>query len=538
MTPSPAHTSDTPTSKGKKDNVAPPTVAAFSPTQSTTSPATKQRSTILVHRKSPLLVATPPAVTRALAFSHPFLLPLSYAVGLLTWTSGDSWESFLLVASFWAATLYGDIVIQYAGPVLVVIFLILIMYSRRYSPLSSSAWTGEKLQNQKENLEGGMKHQKSLDEIVDTLNAFTSRCNVLLEPFMQLTEFLSTQRTATSATTRPTLTSLFIRILFVTPLWIGMTLPPFRILTTRRFIVTIGTVFLSWHSRPARVTRSLLWRSRQIRRVSSFVTGLDFLTPTPSIKEEGIQPPALPPRTRNQRDVASSLASRGQAPSAGVRFTFVVYENQRRWLGLGWTYSLLAYERAPWTDEHLNASDSNEDFRLPEVENGTAEWRWVEGSEWNIDTGGKSKAGASSDGWIYYDNKWNNGRRGQDGWGRYTRRRKWYRDAELVESSQGASLDGSTDTLKASSTTPVKSTGASLHKATSSKDSEDSGSSSSKRKSFFKRRNSGKSAHSSSDFSGTTTLANEDEDTHVIPPHHQRTDDWGVGGDEVKMGLG
>ena len=29
--------------------------------------------------------------------------------------------------------------------------------------------------------------------------------------------------------------------------------------------------------------------------------------------------------------------------------------------------------------------------------------------------------------------QWNDGRRGQDGWDRYTRRRKWYRDAELVE---------------------------------------------------------------------------------------------------------
>lgn len=29
--------------------------------------------------------------------------------------------------------------------------------------------------------------------------------------------------------------------------------------------------------------------------------------------------------------------------------------------------------------------------------------------------------------------QWRDGRRGVDGWGRYTRRRKWYRDAELVE---------------------------------------------------------------------------------------------------------
>lgn len=34
--------------------------------------------------------------------------------------------------------------------------------------------------------------------------------------------------------------------------------------------------------------------------------------------------------------------------------------------------------------------------------------------------------------------QWNDGRRGQDGWDRYTRRRKWYRDAELVDVEDGS----------------------------------------------------------------------------------------------------
>src|SRR3984885_3493350 len=104
----------------------PPTVAAFSPvTLSHAVSANKQRSTILVNQKSPLLIATPPQITRTLAYSHPFLLPLNKAVGLLTWTTGDPWESFLLVASFWGIVLYGDAVIRWAGPVVIVIALIL-----------------------------------------------------------------------------------------------------------------------------------------------------------------------------------------------------------------------------------------------------------------------------------------------------------------------------------------------------------------------------------------------------------------------------
>ena len=112
--------------------------------------------------------------------------------------------------------------------------------------------------------------------------------------------------------------------------------------------------------------------------------------------------PSLHPRQKTQQDVANSLSS---SEPSGVRFTFVVFENQRRWLGIGWTTTLLTYERAAWTDEHLNPSDSKAEFRLPEVEHGSAQWQWVKGSEWQVEGGGKTKASAGADGWIYYDNK-------------------------------------------------------------------------------------------------------------------------------------
>lgn len=101
---------------------------------------------------------------------------------------------------------------------------------------------------------------------------------------------------------------------------------------------------------------------------------------------------------------------------------------------------MLAYERAAWTDEHLNSVPPKDQFELPEVEGGQSRWRWVQGSEWKVEGPEKDRKADKSvpkeeDGWIYYDNKWRDGRRGQDGWGRYTRRRKWYRDAELVEAT-------------------------------------------------------------------------------------------------------
>ncbi|CAJ2504637.1 Uu.00g120310.m01.CDS01 [Anthostomella pinea] len=451
---------------------APPTYATFSPAHlSTAASAAKRRSTILVHHKSPLLLATPPQITRALAYSHPFLLPLNRLVGLLSWTTGDPWESFLLLVAFWAVVQYGDVVLRLAGPIVVVMGIISGMYGRRYSPLSSSGWAEHpSVANNKEKSKTttgsaaansgpahkrmasevtSTRHQKTLDEIVETVKVFTTRCNILLEPLLAMTDFLSTQRTATSATTRPALTTLFVRILAVTPIWVALTLPPLRIITTKRVVLVFGTLVLTWHSRVCRVSRTLLWRSAIMRKITRWVTGLQFERPEKSkagvTNEDQPTTEARKPKQAHQAAKVSSSAltealqrSRSGTNDSGVRFTFILYENQRRWLGLGWTTSLFAYERAAWTDEQNNPVPPKDGFELPEVEDGPAKWRWVEGSRWRVDgvpdlEDGDYDTDAGKMGWIFYDNKWQNGRRGSDGWGRYTRRRKWYRDAELVE---------------------------------------------------------------------------------------------------------
>ena len=300
----------------------------------------------------------------------------------------------------------------------------------------------------------------SLDDIVETLSSLTTRLNILTSPFSNLTTFLSTNSSPTKATTQPALTNLFIRILFVSPLWLALSLPPLHIITPRRILILVGTAILSWHSRPARVTRTVLWRSSTLRNISEYISGLNFTTP-----DFHNQKPILPPRAPSGKShirtpslvVASHLAqkssplsnpqsSRGSSP--GVRFTFSIYENQRRWLGVGWTSSLFAYERAAWTDEHLNPCPPIEEFTLPEAKNGM-KWRWVLGDDWRVEgeenhnTGGKNvkqdvkdKLGGKGEegkGWIYYDNKWRDGKRGVDGWGKYTRRRRFTRNAELVE---------------------------------------------------------------------------------------------------------
>lgn len=387
----------------------PGTIAAFSPANiAGSSLASRQRSTVIVHRKSPLLVATPPPVTRALAYSHPYLVPISRVLSLLTWTSQNAWESYLLVASFWGLVLHGDFLVLWAGPLVVICGLIMALNTTAKHNSRTKAQT-EKDSKEKKKRQMGSVHHKSLDEIVDTLRDFTTKCNILLEPLLEMMDFIAAQQEATANTARPAVTMLLTRILYITPLWVVLSLPPFYIITTQRVVLVVGTIILTWHSKPARIFRVMLWRSVAIRQICSLATGLNFI-------DLGDSTDLVPSYIPRPTEPSISFAMRKTPLSPGVRFTFILYENQRRWLGLGWTTTLFSYERAPWTDEHLNPAPAKDEFELPDVKSDHARWRWVPGSEWTVEVeqpkkskGGKGKNGpelrTDTEGWTYYDNK-------------------------------------------------------------------------------------------------------------------------------------
>ncbi|GBC14347.2 integral peroxisomal membrane peroxin-domain-containing protein [Rhizophagus irregularis DAOM 181602=DAOM 197198] len=121
-------------------------------------------------------------------------------------------------------------------------------------------------------------------------------------------------------------------------------------------------------------------------------------------------------------------------------FRFVIYENQRWWLGLDWTTNLFLNERPAWSDEYNEPTNPKSSFELPPTTTisetpedsnvlikKTMEWKW-ENSDWWIDYDGD----VDNDGWQYADNRWNN-LSSKSGFRKYTRRRKWVRTARLIE---------------------------------------------------------------------------------------------------------
>ncbi|EDO17335.1 hypothetical protein Kpol_1062p44, partial [Vanderwaltozyma polyspora DSM 70294] len=156
----------------------------------------------------------------------------------------------------------------------------------------------------------------------------------------------------------------------------------------------------------------------------------------------------------NESMNSDSIIEDGEESSTNnkIKFNYILYENQRRWIGIGWTPSMLSYERSSWTDEFLNPSLSPEEFELPESQK-NMKWKWVDRS-WRLDmtndgmiqlSSNKAKTVAfpnSDDGYIYYDNTWKKPST-VDSFSKYTRRRRWIRTAELIRVSNYPFEEGS-----------------------------------------------------------------------------------------------
>jgi hypothetical protein len=106
------------------------------------SPKTEAKSTILAQfppgqqpvgvttspqlpdSKTNLLDSTPPQIVRALGQAQPLIRGLNVVLGLLTWSSGQDWVSFLIVVGWWVLCLYGTLIVKFVGNFIPVIAIV------------------------------------------------------------------------------------------------------------------------------------------------------------------------------------------------------------------------------------------------------------------------------------------------------------------------------------------------------------------------------------------------------------------------------
>ena len=102
--------------------------------------------------------------------------------------------------------------------------------------------------------------------------------------------------------------------------------------------------------------------------------------------------------------------------------TIQIYENERWWVGAGWSPPMLT-ELSHFSDMTGQLAAPKESFKLQ-----SSMFQWVD--EWKVD---KSFREVDSDGWEYGDANWQNWKR-KPSWNSFTRRRKWIRQMQLQKS--------------------------------------------------------------------------------------------------------
>lgn len=382
--------------------------ALFAPSTSAVTPLT-----------SPLLSSTPPTVSKALIKAYPYLLIANKCLSVATWTNDDHWVNVILMCVYGFVVLYLEWLITWLGHVILV--MLVILYAVLHNHITQEA-----------------NVRPTLDDVIQALTTTCIKADLLLSPVTNL------------ALTPYDIKRLLFTTIFLTPLYLVAT---FFIISPRTILLVAGLFLLSYHLTYSRVTRKLIWKLKIARIICFYLTGLDFS----HARNSSLFAAAF----AKVQKLASSSAPAETDLTKPVRFTYVIYENQRRWLGIGWTSNLLTYERAPWTDEFLNESTSIENFELPNADSSSihqhqfvqhpqlsdVHWRWVD-KAWRLDitndgaitlpAGKRSKTTANpstDEGYIYYDNTWKKPST-EDSYSKYTRRRRWIRTAELVIGSQ------------------------------------------------------------------------------------------------------
>ncbi|OXB43934.1 hypothetical protein B1J92_F08657g [Nakaseomyces glabratus] len=367
---------------------------------------------------SPLLNSTPPTVSKALVKLYPYLIVTDKFLSIVTWTNDNLWLNFLSVLSYFAFVLYFQFLVKYFGHLLII--GIIWCYS-----LVDSA------------VEDTMMSCPSLDDIVHIMVRVSTKADIVLSPLTILNSQDIQRLLFTSA--------------FLSPIYILVTK---LIFYPRTLVLFAGFYVLTYHSSWSKAFRRSLWNFRLIRLLMFYITGLDM---------GGINKHYTIFTSVN--DQIKKLTGPKKADGSSnepIRFTYVLYENQRRWIGIGWTSSMLSYERSAWTDEFLNAAPPITEFTLPEGDSGL-EWKWID-KEWRLDLtndgsiqlpSSKMKTTAnpsSDDGFIYSDNTWKNPST-EDSFSKYTRRRRWIRTAELIGAKINSRSNSVTTVQEINSTT-------------------------------------------------------------------------------------
>lgn len=359
------------------------------------------------------LLVESPILASALSNIFPYLLLLDNVLEVITWTNDDPYQNFLFIVIYSWLVMYWHSISYIILPIIMSITFSALVWS-----ISSVIYDSK------------FDEKPTIDEILHTLHNITIRFDMLLRPMKHIPFKFKNY------------VKLLVMSALLTPLhWfiVSYIVPP------QKCVWFLGVFILTYHSPWAFSIRRLLWRSVYVRIAAVYLTGLDIKitkkynpadfqsisrvqSPTSSDIEELNNVPLL----TDFKILKKSMVSPTQLKQI---ILFELLENERRWIGLGWSNLLLPNERANFVHEKSLAAapsveNTRDDYPFPIFENDIYSylWDWLD-TDWRLDSDFNNKG--SKDGWVYYDNNWTNGSN-RDGFSKYTRSRKWIRKAILL----------------------------------------------------------------------------------------------------------
>lgn len=347
---------------------------------------------LLKSRSNNQLLIENPILASVLSKLFPYLLLMDNFLEIITWTNGNPYTNLLIMIGY-------SIIVMYWQALRLVILPLLISLLFSYIIWSVNSILFDTRNNEK----------PTIDEILFTLHNITIRFELLLRPIKQHNlkpkNFLQ----------------IFVVSVLLTP--VQLLLVKFFI-SPQKFLWLSGLFLLSYHSPWSYTIRRLLWRSIYVRILIFYLTGLNI-----KLNFENEMKP-LNSFTNTLSDFKIVLKTIESPTKLNQIIKFEVLENERRWLGFGWSKFLLPNERSNFCFENSLIEVPNlHDFKPPVFDNDLYEynWEWLE-DDWSID---KEYSKNKNDGWKYFDSNWENGDY-FDGFSKFTRCRKWTRRAKLI----------------------------------------------------------------------------------------------------------
>ncbi|EGV61087.1 hypothetical protein CANTEDRAFT_116361 [Yamadazyma tenuis ATCC 10573] len=339
------------------------------------------------------LLVDNPILSSILAKIFPYLLIADNALEIITWTNEDPYTNFLFIIIY-------SIVIMYWNSISLVILPIIMALVFSYMIWIVNSTIFDIKYNEK----------PTIDEILHTLHNITVRFEMLLKPIKK-SDFKAHN-----------FIQMFVMTVLLTPvhlLLINYALSP------KKFLWLTGLFVLSYHSPWSYSLRRLLWRSVYVRILVFYLTGLDI--------KLNMESKSKPINSKSMEHALSDLKVLNKSVESPTRLKqtilFEVLENERRWIGIGWSKLLLPSERSNYCFPHTLIQTVELSQFSPPVFNDdlySYSWEWLD-QKWSID---KEFSKNKNNGWKFFDNSWENGDF-IDGFSKFTRSRMWTRRAVL-----------------------------------------------------------------------------------------------------------